>query len=247
MPPFILITPATRGLSLALTRNFLRATNLPVYATHRSGSPEGVKEHILSPLKDIDPNRLHLLHLDLTKESTIEEAAGRISKDSTIHTAFLTGGILHPEKSPEQLDFVAIKDTFDINVISHLLLIKHFSRFLPTSGDIAKWVHISARVGSISDNKTGGWYSYRASKAALNQVIKTLDVQLKMKGKAAMAVGMHPGTVKTDLSREFWSSVPKEKLFEPEYAAEKLIEVVNSLKEEQRGCIWDWAGKRVDW
>jgi NAD(P)-dependent dehydrogenase (short-subunit alcohol dehydrogenase family) len=102
-------------------------------------------------------------------------------------------------------------------------------------------------VGSISDNKTGGWYSYRASKAALNQVLHTFDVQLRMKKRAAMAVGVHPGTVKTDLSREFWSSVPKEKLFEPEYAAEKLVEVVSNLKEDQRGLVWDWAGKRVDW
>ncbi|EEB89568.1 hypothetical protein MPER_12317 [Moniliophthora perniciosa FA553] len=91
MPPFILVTPATRGLSLALTRNLLRTTDLPVYATHRSGSPEDVKEHILSPLKDIDPNRLHLLHLDLTKESTIEDAASRIPKDST-----------HPHRIPHR-------------------------------------------------------------------------------------------------------------------------------------------------
>ncbi|KAK7060337.1 hypothetical protein VNI00_001102 [Paramarasmius palmivorus] len=248
MPPFILVTPATRGLSLALTRTFLRTTNLPVYATHRSGSSQEVKEHILSPLKDVNPKRLSLLHLDLTNESTIEKAANSIPKDATIHTAFLTGGVLHPEKTPEQLDLGAIKETFDINVISHLLLIKHFSRFLPpTGGEFAKWVHVSARVGSISDNKTGGWYSYRASKAALNQVLHTFDVQLRMKKRAAMAVGVHPGTVKTDLSREFWSSVPREKLFEPEYAAERLVEVVSNLNEDQRGMVWDWAGKRVDW
>jgi len=185
-----------------------------VYASHRSESPEKVKAEILSPLPDVDPNRLHMLHLDLTSESTIENAAKVLSESTArlpepyIHTAFLTGGILHPEKQPEDLNLANILSTFQINVISHLLMIKHFSRFLPSSrlelSEPAKWVHISARVGSISDNRLGGWYSYRASKAALNQVVKTFDIQLQMKKRNAICVGLHPGTVKTDLSKEFW-------------------------------------------
>ena len=223
--PFILVTPATRGefdiirlqtirtnakvfagLSLAVTRHFLRTTSLPVFATHRSDTAQNVKDHILSPLKDIDPKRLTLLPLDLTSERSISAAADALSEalpkdtdvDSYLHTGFFTGGVLYPEKQPSDLDFAALQATFQINVISHLLLIKHFSRFLPTTKhhpeSFTKWVHVTARVGSISDNKRGGWYSYRSSKAALNQVIKTFDIQLKMKKTPSMCVGVHPGT-----------------------------------------------------
>jgi NAD(P)-dependent dehydrogenase (short-subunit alcohol dehydrogenase family) len=257
--PFILVAPATRGLSLALTRHFLRTTTLPVYATHRSPSPNDVRENILAPLKgsDINPNRLKLLALDLTSESSIASAAQSLSEslpkddESYLHTAFFTGGVLHPEKQLADLELEAINHSFQINVISHLLLIKHFSQFLPPAkpkhplSEPTKWVHVSARVGSISDNKRGGWFSYRSSKAALNQVVKTFDLMLQTKKSQAMCIGVHPGTVKTELSKDFWRGVSKEELFEPEYAAEKLASVVASLKTDQRGRIWDWAGKEV--
>lgn len=254
--PFILVAPATRGLSLALTRHFLRTTDLPVYATHRSDSPESICERILTPLEDVDPKRLNLLSLNLTSEESIASAAQSLSEslprdaESYIHTAFFTGGVLYPEKQPADLDVEHIQNAFQINVISHLLLIKHFACFLPPARprydipELSKWVHVSARVGSISDNRLGGWYSYRASKAALNQVVKTFDLQLKMKKSQAICVGVHPGTVKTGLSKEFWKGV-KGKLFEPEEAAENLADVVKNLTEEQRGRIWDWKGEEV--
>ncbi|TFY53302.1 hypothetical protein EVG20_g10179 [Dentipellis fragilis] len=263
--PFILVTPATRGLSLALTRHFLRTTKLPVYATHRSGSASSVAADILKPLQDVEPSRLTLLPLDLADEGSIAAAADKLSEslpdghDSYLHTAFFTGGMLHPEKQPADIDVAALTETFQTNVIAHLLLIKHFSRFLPsahtkqantdtdtnTAKSKSKWVHVSARVGSIADNRRGGWYSYRASKAALNQVVKTFDAQLQMRGLPAMCVGVHPGTMKTGLSKEFWGSVSEEKLFSPEFAAGRLVEVVGGLKDEQRGRIWDWEGKEV--
>ncbi|PCH41378.1 NAD(P)-binding protein, partial [Wolfiporia cocos MD-104 SS10] len=256
--PFILVAPSSRGLSLAITRHFLRTTKLPVYATHRSDDPDAIRKRILSSLPDTDPGRLHLLHLELTSESSISSAADKLAdtlpKDHTsyLHTAFLTGGILHPERQPADLDAGHISQTFQINVVSHLLLIKHFSRFLPAAKTRladdtppAKWVHVTARVGSVSDNRLGGWYSYRASKAALNQIIRTYDLYLQRKKTPAICVGVHPGTVKTDFSKEFWGGVPEGKLFEPAYAAERLVEVVGKLDEQSRGRIWDWAGKEV--
>ncbi|KAI0081039.1 NAD(P)-binding protein [Panus rudis PR-1116 ss-1] len=262
---FVLVSPATRGLSLALTRYYLQNTNLPVYATHRSSSSSHMRDRILDGLKTsqgtpIDPSRLHLLPLELTSEDSIKSAAEELARilpsnrSAYIHTAFFTGGMLHPERQPSDLESPSILDTFKLNVISHMLLIKHFSRFLPPSSShasaaetdhLSKWVHVSARVGSISDNKLGGWYSYRASKAALNQTIKTFDLHLKTKRIPAICVGVHPGTVKTDLSRSFWSGVKPEKLFEPEYAAERLADVVGSLAESGRGKLWDWAGKEI--
>ena len=159
--------------------------------------------------------------------------------------------MLHPERRPEDLDTKAIHETFQLNVISHLLVIKHFSKFLPSSRssdgteNISKWVHVSARVGSTSDNKLGGWYSYRASKAALNQVIKTFDIHLQTKQIQAISVGVHPGTVRTMLSKPFWGGVKDERLFEPEFAAERLVNVVAGLDLGKRGRVWDWAGNEV--
>lgn len=211
---------------------------------------------ILSDLSGVDPSRLQLLHLDLMSEDSIAAATTTLkhklpSKGSYIQTAFFAGGILHPERKPTDLNAEDILETFKINVISHLLCIKHFSQFLPRQSDmssetpISKWVHVSARVGSISDNRLGGWYSYRASKAALNQVIRTFDLHLQTRNTPTICVGVHPGTVRTDLSKDFHGNVPSSKLFEPEYAAEKLADVVRNLQTEQRGRVWDWAGKEV--
>lgn len=105
---------------------------------------------------------------------------------------------------------------------------------------------MSARVGSISDNSLGGWYSYRASKAGVNQLAKSLDIYLRNSaGEKAVAVSLHPGTVKTGLSEEFWKSTRPEKLFSAEFAAERLCEVVKNVGTEGRGKCWDWEGKEI--
>ncbi|KAF9485411.1 C factor cell-cell signaling protein [Pholiota conissans] len=261
--PFVLITPgATRGLGVALTRQFLATTSLPVYASHRTTlSDNEISKHILKNLgTNIDPKRLNLLKLDLTSEDSIKAAADALGENLAqkgllnpyLHTAFITGGILYPEKNPSQLDWDHIKESFQINTISHLLIMKHFSQFLPgpTTADLpapAKWAHITARVGSISDNHRGGWWSYRCSKAALNQAIKTFDIYLQQHKIQAICVGIHPGTVKTDLSKEFWASAAMNEPFTPNDAAMNLINVVENLSTYQRGKVWDWAGKEVHW
>ncbi|KAL7920026.1 hypothetical protein ACQKWADRAFT_299549 [Trichoderma austrokoningii] len=110
----------------------------------------------------------------------------------------------------------------------------------------ATWLNMSARVGSTTDNRAGGWFSYRASKAAVNSFTKSLDISLRTRaGDNAMAVAYHPGTVKTDLSRDFWGGVPEDKLFSVEYAAEKLVDVVCRLGTDERGRCWDWKGTEV--
>ncbi|KAL7916379.1 hypothetical protein GGI35DRAFT_432907 [Trichoderma velutinum] len=110
----------------------------------------------------------------------------------------------------------------------------------------ATWLNMSARVGSTTDNRSGGWFSYRASKAAVNSITKSLDIQLRTRaGENAMAVAYHPGTVKTELSRDYWGGVPKEKLFSTEYAAERLVDVVCGLGVKDRGRCWDWKGTEI--
>ena len=179
-----------------------------------------------------------------------------------MHLAFCIPGILKPEKNPAQLQLDDIRAQFDTNLIGPMLVLKHFSPFLPKKStkidlteeqtgtvipsDHATWANMSARVGSITDNSLGGWYSYRASKAGVNQLTKTFDNYLRTTaGENASAIALHPGTVKTGLSREFWGGVPEGKLFSPEFAARRMCEVICSRTLEQRGRIWDWDGKEI--
>lgn len=196
-----------------------------------------------------------------TDEASIQEAANTIKskfggKDDYLHMAFAIPGILYPEKSPSQIDYDKALEMFRTNTLGPMLLLKHFFQFLPRKSTKlqqvdglpkqAVWANMSARVGSITDNSLGGWYSYRASKAALNQVTKTFDNYLKNSaGDQSIAIALHPGTVKTGLSKEFWSNVKEEKLFEPAYAAEKLVKVVSSRTIDNRGKIWDWRGEQI--
>ena len=292
MPPWLLVTPSSRGIGLSLSRLLLRRTTLPLVATTRS-SPSSLSESILRaepPSQEeadcVQPEsssheeaprgaekRLHCLNLDVCDADSIIAAADECNKlfgkgkdtegnESWLHLAFAIPGILTPEKSPAQLDLEDVQRQFDTNVIGPLMLLEHFSPFLPRkstpvtlspgqNGDLiplshATWAAMSARVGSISDNSLGGWYSYRSSKAALNQAVKTFDSYLRTaSGEKAVGLALHPGTVKTGLSREFWGNVKKEKLFSAEYAAERLCKVVKEKGEEGRGRIWDWKGEEI--
>lgn len=209
-------------------------------------------------------------HNHTTDEDSIASAASEAAthfdkKSHHLHLALCIPGILYPEKSPAQIDATHALHTLQVNTLGPLLLIKHFSPFLPKKaaklsalsseerGELqglptsAVWANMSARVGSITDNTNlGGWYSYRASKAGVNQVTRTFDNFLKMQsGENAMSVALHPGTVKTGLSKEFWGNVKEEKLFSPEFAAGKLMEVIRSRGVGERGRCWDWKGEEI--
>lgn len=177
-------------------------------------------------------------------------------KENYLHLSLAIPGILFPEKSPAQIDYDDALLTFRTNTLGPMMLLKHFAPFLPKKATkleqieglpkTAVWANMSARVGSITDNKLGGWYSYRASKAAVNQLTKSFDNYLQPSaGDNAMSISLHPGTVKTNLSKDFWSNVKEEKLFSTAFAAEKLLEVVKSRSLDDRGKCWDWAGKEI--
>jgi NAD(P)-dependent dehydrogenase (short-subunit alcohol dehydrogenase family) len=278
--PWIFICPASRGIGHALTRRLLQTTTLPILASTRR-DPSSTKSSILEGLQTSSSNaedlapRLSVVTLDVTDESSIRDAAARAKdlfppKSHHLHLACAIPGILHPEKSPRQIDAALSLESFRINTIGPLLLIKHFAELLPknatkmdreaglesqgeetSDGQIrlpqhATWLNMSARVGSITDNKAGGWYSYRASKTAVSSITKSFDNHLRVgSGDNAMAMSYHPGTVKTDLSKEFWGSVEKDKLFSPEYAAERMVDVIRGLELSQRGKCWDWKNEEV--
>ena len=268
--PWILVSPASKGIGHALTRHLLRNTTLPILATSRS-DPSTVKSSLLDDLPSHE-ERLTVLQLDVTSESTIKQASQVASEmfptsSHHLHLAFALPGILHPEKSPAQIEYDTALETLKVNTLGPMMLMKYFFDFLPkkktsishpepSRGEDsvqvripprAVWTTLAARVGSTSDNNLGGWYSYRASKSGVISLSKTFDLYLRQSRskEMAMSVAYHPGTVKTGLSKEFWGNVKEEKLFSPEYAADKLLEVVNSRGVDDRGKCWDWKGEEI--
>ncbi|KAJ4298070.1 hypothetical protein N0V90_005969 [Kalmusia sp. IMI 367209] len=262
MKPWCLVSPASRGIGFALARRVLQTTKAPVVATARKDLAS-TKKKLLEGL-DVNEDRLTMLEVDVLDESTIANAAAackdKFPTDSQqLQLAFVVPGILFPEKSPAQINADDALLTFRTNTLGPMLTIKHFSPFLAKkkskSGGEEEWEGLppistmavmSARVGSISDNSLGGWYSYRSSKAAVNQLVKTFDNHLKTaSGDKAISIALHPGTVKTDFSKEFWGGVKKDKLFESDWVAERLVDVVRDTGLEGRGKCWDWDGKEV--
>ena len=264
---FALVTPSSRGIGLALTRHLLATTpaSLPVVATARR-DVQGTHQQILSELPSSDSrlsDRLDVVSCDLESESSIEDLAAHIKdkymckQDAHLRLGLCIPGMLSPERAPEKIEYDSALQTLKLNLLAPMLLAKHLTPFLPRKStklpsieglnDSAIIAFMSARVGSISDNGRGGWYSYRSSKAGVNQLVKSLDIHLKVRsGDNAMSVGLHPGTVKTGLSEEFWKSTPKEKLFDPKFAAQKLVDVVKGLDVAAgRGRCWDWKGEEI--
>lgn len=194
-------------------------------------------------------HRLSRGDLDLTDEVSIQTAASVLGEDGPLDLILVATGYLHtggegPEKDWRYLSADELAHNFAINATGPALVAKHFLPLLP-DGERGGFAALSARVGSISDNRLGGWYSYRASKAALNMIIRTLSVELARKKPDAFCVALHPGTVETNLSQPFRRNVPDGKLFTPAYSAEKLLGVLSSLGPEQSGRCFDWAGEEI--
>jgi NAD(P)-dependent dehydrogenase (short-subunit alcohol dehydrogenase family) len=187
--------------------------------------------------------------LDLLDQASIERCAQHVAALGTPTLIFDATGVLHndriePEKSLNQLDAAAMAESFAINAIGPALLMKHFLPLLPRK-DRAVFASLSAKVGSISDNRLGGWYSYRASKAALNQLIRTAAIELKRTRPHAICVALHPGTVATLLSERFRKSGLEVQT--PEQAAAKLVAVINQLTTQDSGGFFDYAGQTLTW
>ncbi len=184
--------------------------------------------------------------IDLRDESTIEMAAASLQQVdlAIVATGLLHDGHLKPEKSWRSLTPRAMIHSFEINAIGPALVAKHVLPHFPRDRR-AVFAALSARVGSISDNRLGGWHSYRASKAALNQLIRCFSIELSQKRPLAICVGLHPGTVDTDLSKPYQGGVPDDKLFAPEQSALRLLGVLDGLTPAESGRVYDWAGVEV--
>lgn len=191
------------------------------------------------------------LHIDFDQEHTIADSAARL-KDAVgaLDMVIVTTGILHdteglkPEKTWRALSAESLDTVYRINTIGPALVAKHFLPLL-TRERKSVFAALSARVGSIEDNKLGGWHAYRMSKAALNMLIKTLAVELAVKNSSALCVGLHPGTVDTSLSAPFQANVPDGKLFSPAQSAGYMLNVINGLSPQDSGNVFAWDGERI--
>lgn len=197
------------------------------------------------------PPRTDWAPLDLTDEASIAAAAEGLGGGEEADLVFVATGQLHgpglsPEKSWRSLDSDALMAAFRINAVGPALVAKHFLPRLARDRR-AVFAALSARVGSIGDNRLGGWHGYRASKAALNQMIRTLAVELARQRPQALCVALHPGTVATALSAPFQGGVPQAKLFTPDFAAERLLAVLDGLTPADSGGFFAWDGASVPW
>lgn len=191
-----------------------------------------------------DVVRLARADLDLTDEPGIAAAAAKVAKADMVVVAT---GLLHdadhsPEKALRDLDPVWLARQYAVNAIGPALVAKHFLPIMPRTGR-SVFAALSARVGSISDNRLGGWYGYRASKAALNQLIRTLAVEDKRRNDRGIVVALHPGTVDTRLSKPFQQS--GRDLFQPGRAAVQLLDVLDALKPGDSGKLFAWDGTEI--
>lgn len=189
---------------------------------------------------------------DYTEESIIN-AVDSINKmnDLPIHQVFIFHGILHnekikPEKRLEDFNPQSFLNVITANTLTPLLWIKTLTPILARS-HMCKITVFSARVGSISDNQLGGWYSYRASKAALNMMLKTASIELARRAKNIKLISFHPGTTNTELSKPFQNNVPKEKLFTCEFVASQLLSIVEETHIDGKLSYLDWQGKTIPW
>jgi NAD(P)-dependent dehydrogenase (short-subunit alcohol dehydrogenase family) len=187
--------------------------------------------------------------IDLLDEASLERAAAFAAEMGELRLAIDATGFLHdarqgPEKSWRQLDAGNLARSFALNAIGPALIMKHVLPRLPRWGK-AVFATLSARVGSIGDNRLGGWYSYRASKAALNQLVRTAAVELARRSPEGICVALHPGTVATTLSAPFTAA--GHSAHTPAETARHLLTVVDKLSAEANGGFFDWRGEPVPW
>ena len=244
-----LVVGGTRGIGLALVETLLADPAWGrVIAAGRS--VDGHAE--LDRLAAARGPRCGRLRLDLTDEASIAAAAAELSATTPrLHLLITTAGLLHgdglsPERRLADVQPERLLASYAVNAIGPILVAKHFHGLL-AHGERAVLATLSARVGSIGDNRLGGWYAYRAAKAAQNQLMHTASIELARRARELIVVSLHPGTVETGLSAPFRGNVAAEKLFTPAFAAERLLAVIAGLGRESSGRFYAWDGSEIPW
>ncbi|MGL5047084.1 MAG: SDR family oxidoreductase [Shewanella sp.] len=233
----ILILGGSGGIGQALVTHI--QTNYPnamIHATYRHHPPKHAQDSV----------QWH--PLDVTCEPEIKKLSETLTQLDWIINCV---GILHrqdkgPEKNLQSVDVGFFQHNIALNTLPSIMLAKYFATAL-TQSHSARFVVISAKVGSITDNRLGGWYSYRASKAALNMLLKTLSIEWQRTMKHCVVLSLHPGTTDTPLSQPFQQAVPKDKLLTPHYVASCLLPIIANATPTQTGRFFAYDGTEIPW
>lgn len=232
----IVIIGVSGGIGSALTELISSDVKNTVFALGRTAG-------------DFRNGSIKSIEIDFKSEPSLQDAAQSIIRFGGADAVISTVGLLHsaavfPEKTLRTLNAEVLAEYFFVNSICTGLALKHFVPVLKKES-WAVFASLSARVGSISDNRLGGWYGYRASKAAQNMLIKTASIEVARTHKYASIVGLHPGTVDTSLSEPFTKNRRNLSLFTPEYSALKLWNLIQRLKPEDTGHVFAYDGCKV--
>lgn len=241
-----LVVGAGRGIGLAITQQLLQNPAFQrVYATYRrTASAAG--------LLAMNEPRLQLLRADVTSQADLQQLAASIRADRHRPSFVIScAGILHeqdvqPEKTLRQCRQESLMRLFQVNSIGPLMLAREVIPLIPKN-EAGHFAVLSAMLGSIADNRLGGWYAYRASKAALNQYMRTLAVECRRSHPQLCVTSIHPGTTDTALSRPFQANVKPGKLSTPAQSAERILRAVSAGRAEQSGRFVNWDGKHLPW
>lgn len=242
----VLVVGGGRGIGLGFVHKLLTEDRIDlVYATYR-------RMDSANELLAIKDDRLCCLQMDITEEAQIETVISKIKlKTTALHYVINCVGVLHegtlqPEKSLRHINADRLLHYFQVNSIGAILLFKQIQPLVKHQ-DRSIIATISAKVGSISDNQLGGWYGYRASKAALNMLIKTTAIEYKRTCPQAILVALHPGTTDTQLSLPFQSNISPEKLFPVDRTIAQLWTVLEQLNLNDSGEFFSWDGSKLPW
>lgn len=229
-----LIIGAGHGIGFAIVENLMKSKSCNIQATYRDSAK--------NMLSQIEHERIITYQCDPTNEAELTKVSKNLEKvDLLINCVGILGPQGKPEKSLRDIDISKLEETFRVNSFVTPLIAKVFKSKLNES---ASFVTLSAMVGSISDNHLGGWYGYRASKAALNMFIKTISIELGRLNKGYKVLAIHPGTTETDLSKNFLSGV-KHKVWSPKGSAENILKVIEDNK--ANGQFYNWNGEIIPW
>ena len=248
-PTYAFVAGASRGIGAGFARALAERPGVErLFVAARTPDDSDA----IAALRTTHGDRIVPVALDIADPESVAAAAASVAEhtdrlDWVLNTVgLLHAGDLQPERRLEDVDAGNIQRSFAVNAVGPLLLVKHLARLLPRR-EPCTVATLSARVGSISDNRLGGWYAYRAAKAAQNMLTKTLSIELARRYRKVRCVALHPGTVATDLSAPFRGNVSDDKLFDVAQSVNYLLTVLDQLDDDDNGKFFAWDGQEIPW